>query len=198
MDPKTKIGIYSLKGIVGESSVTIVPHGIVELLPNENIRDTCINRFEIFNNVSGLVFACNITQYYLMSSKKQPVIYVSIVYERGLKCYRLMDIYVNFTITSEIKSERQLLNSKVVGNFEVEAVINGETVKLDEKIEEFPGEQELVDKLSKFITSDGMKDMIHELLETELDKQREKFKEQMNGLKIPEKTISLKKFEKDH
>lgn len=190
----TKVGVYSLKGNKNESTVNIVGLGVMELKGDENVRDTCINRFEISKNISGIVFACNITHAYLISTKKLPVIYVSVVYEQGLKCYRLMDIYVTFTITSEIKSAKQLLSEKLNGFFDVEAVIDGEAIQLDEKIDKFQGETELIEQLSKFITTDEMKEMINELLEVQFEKQRQKFNEQYHGVRIPEKIISLKDY----
>lgn len=167
---KTKIenlekhGVYSLKGVENESSITIESMGIVEIGVNDGISDTPISRYEVMPNVFGEIYTCNIIDKFLLSSKTQPLLYISVSHEKAVFKSFLFKIGVYFTILSEVTSESQLLNHKLNGKFTTEIEIENKSKTLNEEIQVFTSNEKITNNLIEFTKSDAMKEIIKELV----------------------------------
>lgn len=177
-----KCGIYNINGIVGESSIIIKPVGIIELDQNAHIPDIKIKEYnidisQIDNNnnndneyddyddsgIKGEIFLCNILDNYLLSTKKLPIMYVSVVLNKIIQKILLFKIFLYFTIESTINNSDDLINNKLYGKFSIEVVINDKHKVLIDSIDSYLGLEKTIEILEKFTISKNMLSIINDL-----------------------------------
>lgn len=162
-----KRGLYTLQGVEGESAVTIMSLGLIEVPKNTIPRDTKIDRYQIMDNVYGEIYACNILDKYLLSSKKQPVLYATVIYEKAVIKSYLFNIYIFFNIESEVKSVKDLIGGKLQGKFTTEVIIDKQSKQIDSEnaqIKTFESNKKINTKLMNFTKSAEIKEIIQELV----------------------------------
>lgn len=194
----SKVGIYRLHGIKGESKVKVEHTENLDHEQCKNLRDTSIIKYDIDkkNFIFGEVFRCNITNYSLVKSDKQPIMYLSAYLEKPIKAASLYNLVVYFNIDTEnIKSERDLMTKDLTGNFSIEVHRDGEISTLDKQIDTFPGDDEIQQMLIDFTKESSMKALLKELADIEEQKIANKYKSNFNIDEIPKATISLKDYE---
>ena len=118
------IGIFTVKGIKYKSQAIINCIQNIELNDNQYIPDEEVKKEELMHRVVAEVYNCNITHYYLMSSKKLPLCYLSVIFEIPMQRVLLFRIYINFTIESEILKVEDLLNKNINGKFTMDLVFD--------------------------------------------------------------------------
>jgi hypothetical protein len=190
-------GVYNVRGTRNESKATIIPVGLIDLKPSEYIADTFVERFNIFDNVFGEIYLCNITDVYLMSTKKQPVIYLSVMIDKSIKRVYLLKLYLYFIISSEIKDSKDLINKELDGTFSMELIIDDKNIVLDKDINKYPGIKNISKMFVEFIKEEDMLLILKGLVADETEKLKKKFDDQYGNCTIPVPTISLLDFELD-
>lgn len=189
-------GIFSLKCFNGGNQVKINHLENVMLKNNEYIADTKIKDFNIIDEVIGEIYNCNMTDTYLMSTKKLPVLYLNVAHKKTIQNFLLYKVYLYFTITSEIKSVHDLLDEKVSGKYVMEILIDNKKKELDDTTisEKYPGDDKIYAKLENFAKSDLMKDLTINLISEINDRLSLEYgKELDHFMNKPEKFISSKK-----
>lgn len=186
-------GIYTLSSVENKSAVRIKHLENIQLEEHHHVFDTCVDDFPITKNVVGRTYVCNILDKYLMSSKTQPVLYTSVVYKRPLGLVLLYNIYLYFTIESNVTSSEEFLNNELNGKFSLYVVIEDQMKELEKHIDKYPGNDKMLKMLRDFTTSDEMIELVNALVESENEKTRQKYAGDFTNLNIPKVTISLNK-----
>jgi hypothetical protein len=196
-DNKKIIGLYALSGIKGKSAIKIkhLETGMLEL--DQKIKDTSIHKYEIDSYIAGEIFQCNITDSSLLTSKKQPMLYTTIVMNKPLKMAILCNIILFFTIEDEIKSREQFLTSSINGKFSLELFIQGKSRPLETEINVFSSNQKMVDMIVELSKNDDMIKILKELADIEEEKIARKYRTELEYFSIPKATISLRDYKVD-
>lgn len=188
-------GLYTLDGVENESKVIIKPIGMISDI--ETVRDTLIERFEISKNVYGEIFACNILDSFMMTTKKLPMIYANVIYDKTVVRSFLFSIYITFTVDADIKNEKNLIKTKLSGKFGTEICINNKYKELNSEnssLSVFPGIIKIKKLLKKLTQSTELTPIINELIDI-INKERVKqFGGIFDGI-VPKVTLSLKNVE---
>jgi hypothetical protein len=193
------IGIYTLLGVKGKSSVSVKHLETFKYSPDLKLKDTSIHRYDIDKHIYGEIFACNIPHTYLMKSKKQPLLYVNIYMAKPLINPALLyRVYVYFNIEDNINSEKEFLSRPLNGYFSMEVEIDNKSRVLENKIEEYPGKEEIRDIMVNFTTTNEMKMLLNELKEEAERKISDKYKHMWDNNTIPKNIISLKNYKFDN
>ena len=187
-------GIFTLSGVRNESQVKIKHISNSSLKKQEYIADTMVERFDIIESVYGEIYQCNITDTYLMISKKLPIMYVNIICEKPLRRILLYKVFLYFTIKTEVKSPEELLKNNLDGSFNLEISIEDSTRQLDDTILKYPGDEKIYTKLKNFARADEMKEIVNGLLDEINRKLEEEYIKEFEQYKIPTKIISLKDY----
>ena len=187
-------GIFNVNGIKNKSQVKIEHISNEKLKQHEYISDTQLKTFDIFKNVKAEVYKCNVTHVFLTSSKKLPMMYISVIYERPLRRVLLFRVYLCFTIESEIKAVKDLINNPLNGKFTLEISIDNQRKEIDDKVNVFPGEEKVCEKLLNFSTAPEMKELILDLIDEVNEKIKKEYEAEMEYYKPPKNVISLKNY----
>ena len=187
-------GIFCVKCIRNGSRIKIRHLDNVKLKTHEHIADTLVHDFKIMKGVTAGIYECNLTDIYLMGNKTLPVFYINVVYTERLKEYLLYRVYLCFTITDEIKSEKHLLHSELYGKYSLEIAIDGKRKEINDTIEEYPGNKKIYEKLENFAKSEAMMELTQSLVDDITQKLIEKSKKEFRNIKPPTNIISLKDY----
>ena len=169
--------VFTLNGINSSNSIKIVHTDNITLTPEHKVEDVLIERYDIIPHVSGEMFQCNITDVFLMSSKKLPVMYINVIHDKPLKRFLLFRIYLCFTIekdVKDIKNLKQLLDRPIFGKFSLETSIDGQRQEIDADIGMYTTHTSMRKKLINFTMADDMKELINALIDDINQKQNER------------------------
>jgi hypothetical protein len=193
------IGVYCLKGIKGKSAIRIKHIDTFNNDQSQQLKDTAISEYEINGKkgIYGKVFARNITNNILMSSKKHPVIYISLYLVKPLKTALLYDLVLYFTINDDIKSYSEFLSNDINGKFTLELIKDDESRELDKEIKVFPGREQILKMLMDFTLTDEMNDILVELANIEEKKIAASVVNDYNYCSPPKPTLSLEDYISD-
>jgi len=192
------VGIYNVYGIQNESKIVINHKENVYPKENEKINDIlCISKYKIIDDVYGEIYACNLTDSFLLSTKTLPVLYVSVTYQRALRCVLLYRIYLYFSIEDDIKSSEELIGSPINGKFSMKIFMNGSEQPIGNNIDSYVGNEEIYNKFKTFTTADEMKELTTVMVEEILEKFSEMYKDERNSFEVPSNIISLKNYKVD-
>lgn len=191
---EVKRAIFTVNGIRNESKIKIQHLDNVTLKQNEYISDTLVEKFDIIKGVFGEIYKCNITDIYLMASKKLPLFYVNIINERPLRKILLFKVYLFFTIESAIKNVKQLIGNELEGKFNLEIMIENNTKELNDKILKYHGDDKMYTKLKTFATTEEMKSLTASLVDDVDRKLQKEYEKEFEYYKPPTKVISLKDY----
>ena len=191
MQKRTRHGIYNVQGVQSDTSshrAIIKGAGSIKLGPGEIVKDTLSSKFDITKVVHGEINNCNIVDKYLLSNKKLPVLYVSVVYEKPLVRDVLFTIFLYFTITDDIKNENDLINTEINGQYSVEMIVNKTNVVLDSDINNngFTNNNEIINDIKKMIFSPETLPIIDNLIKIKDDERRQRILDMCPGQIITE------------
>lgn len=129
---------------------------------NDNSSDKLT--YPISNTIFARFYKCNVSDSYILSNKTIPIMYASIMYQSNIVGGLLLNIFVNFTVTSEIKSEKDLVGSQLDGKYAIE--IRQDNIKEPKIIEldEYTNNKTMMEILKSIATSDEMKEVYEDLL----------------------------------
>lgn len=183
-------GVYNVNGIHPDNLSNENSHraiikgaGNIKLGNGEIVKDTLLNRFNITNVVHGEINKCNIIDKYLLSNKKLPVMYVSVVYEKPLVRDVLFTIFLYFTITDDIKNEDDLINKEINGLFSVEMMMNKSNVIIDSNISNngYISDEKVIENIKEMIFSSEIKPIIENLIVVKDEERRKRILEMYPG-----------------
>ena len=190
------VGVFALRGCKNKNSVRIKHLDNVLLGPGQIIKDTVIKKYPIQSFIHGEVFACNITDKYLISTKKQPLLCIKIFWTKYLQQTLLYKVYLNFTIETKVETQDDFLSRRLSGKYSIDGMIDGESLVLDE-IDVFPGEQEMVDKIISLTQTEGMILIAKDLIKRKEEELSNKYEKEFEQFKIPKNVISLRDYKID-
>lgn len=194
---KIKVGTYQIHGVNDKSQARVIPVGMVELEADERLNDTTIRVIEVKKNVTGVICGCNITDAYLMSTKKLPMFTAALIYELPGKTTILAKVYFFFTITQDVKSADELIENPLNGNFSVEIALDVNNIAnktvLVESLGVYPGIKDMVDYIINLIQSESMISLMNELIDVENKKIAEEHDYMYDGV-IPTPTVDLSNY----
>ena len=197
-DKPTRVaGVYIIKGVKNSSTVTVTQVDTVNITSNSEVRDTSLTTYTIDEQkgLFGEVFASNLVDAKLMSSKKQPLIYISTFLSKPLKTAMLYDIILYFTIDDEVSSESEFLSRPLKGKFSLELCREGQSVSLDMDIDKFPGEERMLTKLMDFTKTADIVDILYDQALEEEEKIASKYKTNFKYDEIPKPTVNLSDYD---
>lgn len=186
-------GIFSISGISNSEKIKIIHEQNIILEKHEHIEDTLLDQSNLIKNhrVFGRMYKCNISDSYLMSTKKLPIMYISVIYEKPLRNFQLFRVYLCFTIDKDIKKIKELLDEEIEGKFTIELDIDGQRKVIDE-IKAYPTDKNIKNKLNKFVQNKDMLEMIESMIGDVNKKLEEEFSKDFEGYEPPKHFISLK------
>jgi len=121
--------------------------------------------YNITDSIYMKFFHCNIRDSFLMITKILPVMCGSIMYKTELVCGLLFNIFVEFTIGSEVKSERALIGSTLDGRYQMRLRFNDTDPPKVIDLESYHGDDFMVDTMKSLMETDEMKCMIAKLMD---------------------------------
>jgi hypothetical protein len=187
-------GIFTVQGVKDKKKVKIIHVQNIPLKESEYIADTLLSSYDISDSVKGEIYLCNITHVFLMSSIKLPMLYVSVIYERPLRSVLLFRIYLCFNIETKVQSAEQLLNRSLNGNFSLEICIESQRKEIDNKLEKYPGDEKIIEKLKNFTMTDVMKELNENLIGDANQQLKSEYSKEFEYDELPKATISLKDY----
>jgi hypothetical protein len=131
------LGIFNLDGVKNTSHVKINHSANIEA--TEKINDNMLLHLPLdkANYIQSILYKANVTQFDLMRSKKQPVLYLNILFSKTMKVSLLYTLTLYFNIIDKsVKSQEDLLNNEIKGEFtlELQNVMTRVTTKVDKPI----------------------------------------------------------------
>lgn len=187
---KRLIGIYTAEGIVGTSKIRV--EHLDNVAEDVAIRDTQIKAYNLTPDVFAVIYTCNITNIFLEKSKELPMIYVNVSFNKYLHTFQLYQLYLTFSITSDIKSERELLNKHHKGKYTMYVVIENKKVIIDANINKFDGKDAVINKLIEFTKKPEMMSLVDEFINDITTDLKKKYSGTFGNFKIPENIISIR------
>jgi len=191
------IAIFTLHGIKNKNKIKIKHVDNIKLKKQEYIKDTFIKKFDLISQVYGEIYHCNITNNFLMISKKLPMYYINIILEKPFRKILLFRIYLFFTIETNIKSSKDLLENDIDGKFNLEISINNINKDLDNNIIKYPGDEELFNDLIIFTKNNEMIELTKNLANDIDIMLKNEYIKEFEYLKPPKNVISLKNYKFD-
>jgi len=133
------------------------------------------------------------TDKYLMTNKTVPVLYCSLVYHDNFWGGLLMNICIEFTIKSEVNNEKQLVDSKIDGNYAIVIRINDDTKQKPKTIdiEEYFTDDMMIDTIKSLAETSEMQDIIKQILEKRRLERVEKYGS-FDDIEIPKPKYNFK------
>lgn len=194
---KIKVATYQIHGVNGVQQAKVIPAGIIELEHDEKLTDTTIRIAEVKKNVTGVICGCNISDTYLMSTKKLPMLTAALIYELPGKTTILAKLYLFFTITQDIKSEAELINSPIDGIFSIEIALDVSNISnksvLIENMGIFTNIKDTVIYFDDLLKSESMIALIDSLIDVENKKILQDHDYMYDG-NMPKPTIELSNY----
>jgi len=174
--------VYYLKPQYDENVVIIQPIMSAE---EENINDDLLERYNITENIFGYIYRCNIIDNFLLSSKKLPVICISITFEKNILRSFLYKLFLQFTITDNVSNSNQLIKNRLRGKYNVEIIGDTHITTLDEPDMEKEGTiKKIISNMKKLTNLPEMINIANNIINERL---KEKFGEIKNYDEILEK-----------
>jgi hypothetical protein len=190
----TTIGLYNVYGIKDESKALIHHKENICSTEGEQITDMLIDDYKIYENITGKVFACNLTNHFLLSTKTLPLFYVSVTYEIPLKTVLLYRLYFSFTIEDNITSAEQLIENPIGGKFNVDIYVNG-GIKTIDHVEKFTCNDDIYKKLIEFTMADEMKELGKVMVGEIVEQMQEQYSLDDSYSTVPDEIVSLKDYD---
>jgi hypothetical protein len=211
VNQKRRVNVFQVKAINNTNTAKISHQGYIT--DGERFADELIDigGKDIMNNgetalkISPSIFAkfykCNITDAYLLTNKKLPILYGTVMYERPFTTGYLFNLTVYLEITNDltlIKDPSKILNTMFTGKYSIDIEIDEnqkETIPLDN----FSTYEKITQQLLTIIKTPAMTNII----QIELKKRDEERIKRLGGMMeftIPKATYNfdelVRKYEK--
>lgn len=190
----TITAIYTVIGVSGEQAINIKYLDTITSSQIKQLRDTPIDIYDIDKYIEAGLYACNITNHFLASSKKLPILCLNVKYTKyTMRPILLYKLFLYFTITDDdIKSYDELLSKNIKGKFSMELFMQNNNLEIDENITNYTTNDEFKKMLIDISKSSDMIDICNNIIsEEELNLSKlygDEFK-QFNDIPVPTKKI---------
>jgi len=191
-------GVYTVKTYENENAIKIKQLGLLDSTTTKKPADTRLEKtLTIKDNVMGYFFNCNITNNFLVQTKKLPVMYMFLEYNyKNLLRSELFRIFLYFTIEDDIKNEKQLIREKLNGKYTMEILLEDNLEEIN-TIDQFTSSEDMIEQILTFVQSEEIIEVIDDMVK-EKDKLRlEEYGNRFQNIKIPKPTITIKSKEYD-
>jgi len=186
-----KIYLYNINGVRNKSAIKIKPIGSFLVEDPSDITDEHIKTIKIREDVFAHVFKPKVSDVFIASTKKYPVLYTVVEYFKNLIRARLFRLYLYFNVEDTPQNEKDLLTKPVSGKFNFEVELDDDTQVLDSDIGIYPGVGSIVGKFEEMIKLESMNEVIDDLIQESENVRKKQFGDMFEGLKIPKATIRL-------
>lgn len=189
-----KINIFQLRAIKDTNKAKILRLGYIysdtcyedeEIIIDKEKKSTVK---EIIDDIYLKMYKCRMTDKFVSTNKKLPLLYASLFYQKKFVTGYLFSIYVYFEIvtnTNKIQSLESLLNTDLIGKYTIEIVMDNRTEVIE--IDNFQGYEETINQLMEIIETEEMKN----IMKIELKKRNDERKERLGEI-IEHKPIEPK------
>lgn len=206
-DVDKKYGIFRVKAIKGTNTAKIKYCGLFNDDDNNkivdeplicngtegrngmigNINDSDGNEYiyKINDTIYMRFYYCNIRDSFLLSSRRLPIIYATIMYHTPIITGILFNIFLEFEITTMVKTEKQLINMTLDGKYQLRIILNDKESRVIE-LDSFTSNKDMIETIKTLIDTDEMKFIITKLLE-------DRRKERCERLGLIDNTYSIPK-----
>lgn len=130
--------------------------------------------YKITDTIYAKFFRCNIRDSYVMTSRTLPVLYASIMYQNNLICGLLFNMFIDFIIETDIKSEKQLINTNLNGKYQLRIKVNEKGAPKILELDEYDSTEFIIDMMKTLLETEEMKLIISKLMEERRKERLEK------------------------
>ena len=137
-------------------------------------------------------YRCNLKDSFMMTTKTLPVIYASILYKNELTCGLLFNIFIDFTIETETKSEKELINTTLEGKYKMRIKLSDNDTPKIVDLDMYDTDAYMIETMISIIETDKMKSIINKLMEKRRESRME-YVGQQNDYEIPKPKYNFTK-----
>jgi len=165
----TITAIYTVVGVSGEKAINIKYLDTIDSSQIKQLRDTPIEIYDIAKYIEAGLYACNITNHFIASSKKLPILCLNVSYTKyTMRRIPLYKLFLYFTITDDnINSYDELLTKNIKGQFSMELFMENNNLEIDENISNYTTNDEFKKMLIDISKSPDMIDMCNNIISDE-------------------------------
>ena len=128
----------------------------------------------------------------MLFRSKLPLMCVSVQYYNKIMGSELLKVFVNFTITDDVKSAQSLLEDELNGKFTIEMTLNEKVYDLNVPFDEFKGRNNIIKQLEKLLKLEDM-NVIYDDFIKQIEDNKAKMVGDFNVIeKPPEISYSIK------
>lgn len=153
----------------------------------EEVHDTFLEEYTVISHpkVTGQIYACNIVDSYLLSSKKLPILKIDIIYVKKLTSALVLQFVLYFNITEEIKSEEQLIGNAIQGFFSLDIIASTSCNTIDGAMVNYPGNKKIIEIAKQLTLDDSIIKIINSFIEKNEAKRKELYKDEYEDFDSP-------------
>lgn len=191
-DNDSKIhAIFSIKPIKTTNKAIIKCVGHIkegETIADEPIKTQNGSDDDYVYRITDTIFARFFRSYiqgsYLMTTKTQPVIYASIMYKEQLVGGLLCNIFLDFTISSSVQNEKQLINNNLEGKYSLRIKLNKTDPPKIMDFGTYDSDEYAIDVMKSILDTKEMAGIIAKMME---ERKRERIEKlgSMDDIEIP-------------
>lgn len=162
---------YKLSGIKNSNAARFLDNGYI-LVKEDKLEDEIINLSKVENlgmttdtvllddRITADFFNCILTESFIRSTKKMPLMYTHVLYSTDLITNLLITINVWFTMNDDVKTEtmNNFINKKFSGKYSIELKIDDKITTFE--ISKYEGYKNMLDYLIKFMKSTEIMNII--------------------------------------
>jgi hypothetical protein len=153
--------------------------------------------YKITDSIYARFYHCNIRDSYLMMTKTLPVLYASIMYQTDVICGLLFNIFIDFAISTDVKTEKQLVGTVLEGRFQLRIKASEKDKDKTIDLDIFDGNEFMINMMKAVIETDEMKAVIAKLME-ERRKERVEKMGSVDDIEIPKPRYNFTKLVKQY
>ncbi|AYV83541.1 MAG: hypothetical protein Hyperionvirus8_25 [Hyperionvirus sp.] len=120
--------------------------------------------YMITDTIFARFYHCNVTDIFLLTTKKLPVMYASIMYRTNLIGGLLFNLFIDFTVTTEVKNESNLVGNILEGKYSLRIKSDNDPERIIE-LDLYHGQSFMIDIMKSLLESEEMKSLIAKLME---------------------------------
>lgn len=185
-------GIFQVDGIYGQNKIKLNYIKNESISQTKFITDSKIHASEIETRLYCEIYRCNITDKYIMSTKKLPIYNVFVKYYSKMVLSELIKLTLYFVIEDIVTTEEQLLSSELNGKYILEISIDNKTTVIDDDFGSFRGNKKTIKRLESIVTTKQFREILKNLMIQSDEKLIKKMGDPYSNLEIPQVTYSLR------
>jgi len=187
--------VFQIKPIKNKNQVNLKVVGTIDT-EESRFDDEKMNTplLELMPGVECKFYLCNVLAPYLVSRRKLPVLYLSIINQQKFFMKYLLNITLFFESTTEvkeIKNMRELLHTTLTGKYYIVIDPEGENPEVI-TLEKYPGLEKIIEQITEIAKSDKVKEIINDKIKKSDEERKERFTNIKQETTIPTVKYSMK------